>query len=151
MIGGADWEPWRVEADDDWLLSHSTDSFARIRRVFHPFSGAGDAVSHSVLGGMLGSTPRNPDLNVKGVQAEQIRYAEKHYAYTTTQVELHVCRRCDHRLQERHRLLVVAPDGQRAEVGQARACRACDAGSWMFVSHMPRARRRRTELAKIVL
>ena len=40
---------------------------------------------------------------------------------------------------------------ERAELGQARACRACDAGSWMFVSHMPRARRRRTELAKIVL
>ncbi|GLI00850.1 hypothetical protein [Phytohabitans aurantiacus] len=146
-----DWEPWRVEADDEWLLSHSTDSFARIRRVFHPVSGAGDAVSHSVLGGLLGGTPRNPELKVKGVQAEQIRYAEKHYSYTATRVEVGVCRRCDHRLQERHHMLLVAADGRRAEIGRARACRACDAGSWMFVSHMPRARRRAAEIAKIVL
>lgn len=148
-----DWEPWRTEADAEWLLTHSGDAFASIRRVFRPLGiGAGaDAVSQSALGGILGSTPRNPALKIKGVQAEQVRYAEQRYAYTATQIDLRVCRRCDHRLEEQHRLLLVTSDTHRIDVGRARACRACDSGSWMFVSHMPSARRRRAELSKIVL
>jgi hypothetical protein len=145
------WEPWRVEADDHWLAGHSGDVFARIRRVFHPLTGGADAVSHSVLGGILGGTPRNPDLKVRGVQAEQVRYAEKLYAYTTVAVELNACRRCEGVLEERHRLLLVDVHGGRTQVGSTRKCRSCDADSWMFTSHMPSARRRHREHARVVL
>ncbi|GAA4672826.1 hypothetical protein [Phytohabitans rumicis] len=151
MPSFGDWEPWRVEADDQWLLTHSGDAFARVRSVFHPLAGGADAVSHSALGGILGSTPRNPPLKVKDVTAEQVRYAEQHYAYTTTQVELGVCRRCGHLLNERHRLQQVDARGHRTQVGSAHACRSCDARSWMFTSHMPSARRLRTSRSKIVL
>lgn len=145
------WEPWRTEADDQWLAAHSSDAFSRIRRVFHPLAGGADAVSHSVLGGMLGGTPRNPELKVKGVTAEQVRYAEQHYAYTTSQIDLGVCRRCGHTLEERHHLLVVDARGYRQRVGRARACRRCAAGSWLFTSHMPGARRLAAARAKIAL
>lgn len=151
MAGWDGWEPWRTEADDQWLAAHSGDAFSRIRRVFHPLAGGADAVSHSVLGGLLGGPPRNPDLKVKGVTAEQVRYAERHYSYTTSQVDLGVCRRCGHTLEERHHLLVVDPHGFRQRVGTARACRRCAAGSWMFTSHMPGARRLAASRAKIAL
>lgn len=151
MVAWDGWEPWRTEADDQWLAAHSSDAFGRIRRVFHPLAGGADAVSHSVLGGLLGGPPRNPDLKVKGVTAEQIRYAERHYSYTTTQVDLGVCRRCGHKLEERHRLLVVDPHGYRQQVGTARACRRCAAESWLFTSHMPGARRLAASRAKIAL
>lgn len=145
------WEPWRVEADDDWLATHSGDAFTRLRRVFRPIAGGADAVSHSVLGGILGGAPRNPELKVRGVTAEQVRYAEKLYAYTTTQVDLDVCRRCGNALEERHRLLLVDCDGARRQVGMTRACRGCDAESWLFRSNMPSARRLATRNAKVVL
>lgn len=140
-----------MEADDQWLAAHSSDAFSRIRRVFHPLAGGADAVSHSVLGGMLGGTPRNPELKVKGVTAEQVRYAEQHYAYTTTEIDLGTCRRCGNQLEERHKLLLVDPHGYRRHVGTARACRRCAAESWMFTSHMPGARRLAASRSKIAL
>lgn len=145
------WEPWRIEADAEFLATHSDDSFARVRRVFRPFAGAGDAVSHSVLGGILGGAPRNPELKVKGVTAEQVRYAERLYAHTTTHVDLGVCRRCGNVLEERHQLLLVNAGGHRHQVGTARACRNCDTMSWLFTSHMPSARRFAARNAKVVL
>lgn len=72
-----EWEPWRVEADDQWLLAHSGDALARVRRVFHPLAGGADAVSHSALGAIFGGTPRNPPLKVKDITGEQVRYAER--------------------------------------------------------------------------
>lgn len=145
------WEPWRVEADDEWLASHSSDTFARVRRIFHPFARTGDAISHSALGGILGGAARNPELNVRGIVAAQVRYAEQQYAYTTTQVDLDVCRRCGNTLEERHRLLLVDCDGGRRSVGAVRACRGCDTESWLLKSHMPSAHRLVAQRAKVVL
>ncbi|MDQ7904000.1 hypothetical protein RB614_05625 [Phytohabitans sp. ZYX-F-186] len=151
MVTWDGWEPWRTEADDQWLAAHSSDAFSRIRRVFHPLAGGADAVSHSVLGGMFGGAPRNPQLKVKGVTPEQVRYAERHYAYTTSHVDVGLCRRCGHPLEERHHLLYVDPHGHRQRVGTARACRRCAARSWLFTSHMPGARRLAAARAKIAL
>ena len=151
VVGVIAWEPWRTEADDEWLAAHSGDAFARIRRVFNPLAGGADAVSHSALNSIFGGAPRNPQLKVKDVTAEQVRYAEQHYSYTACQIDLGACRRCGNVLEERHRLLFVDPHGNRHQIGQARACRNCAAESWLFTSHMPGARRLAASRAKIAL
>lgn len=145
------WEPWRVEADDEWLAAHSSDTFAAVRRLLHPLVGTADAVSHSPLSGILGAAPRNPELKIRGVQAEQVRYAEQQYSYTTVTVAVEECRRCGSHIKQRHRMMLVDAAGQRTQYGSVAKCPRCDTGSWMFQSNMLSARTRRDHDRKVVV
>jgi hypothetical protein len=145
-------EPWRREADDEWLTTHHGETFATLRSYLRPFIGAtiGDALSRSELAGVLLSPPRNPPLG-RPSRTEQVRYAEQHYAYTTIQVDLALCRICGSRLQERHRVWFVRANGLRRTIGEVRMCRSCQADSWMFRSRMLSAEDARTRGDKVVL
>ena len=52
---------WRVEADDEWLATHSSDSFQRLRRRSRLLRGLAEAMSNAELG-PLGGAPRRPQL-----------------------------------------------------------------------------------------
>jgi hypothetical protein len=145
-------EPWRGEADDEWLSTHRGETFATLRSYLRPFIGTqiGDALSRSEIAGVLLSPPRNPPLG-RPSRTEQVRYAEQHYAYTTIQVDLALCRICGSRLLERHRVWFVRGNGLRRTIGEVRMCRSCQADSWMFHSRMLSAEDARARGVKVVL
>ncbi|HKT03864.1 MAG TPA: hypothetical protein VJT31_30405 [Rugosimonospora sp.] len=143
-------ERWRFEADDEWLAAHSSDSFGRLRRRLRPFGRFADAVSLAELG-PFGGAPRNPKLKVGGRAYALVRYAEHYVSHTRIQVVPDRCRRCGHRLAERHVVTRVRETGRRVVVGSVRTCRRCQAGSWMFFSHMPTVARARRVASKVVL
>jgi hypothetical protein len=144
-------ETWRTEADDEWLATHRSTALTAIRQCFRPLGSIADATSHSAAGALFGGAPRNPPLKVRGTQAEAVRYAEGRYAYTAVRVDLAVCRICGMRLEEAHRLILVAADGGRTQVGSVRRCRACAKDSWLFESHMPTTRAARERDQRVVL
>jgi hypothetical protein len=143
-------EGWRTEADDEWLAARRSTSFARLRRRLQRLGVLGDAVSEAELG-PFGGVPRRPTLKIGGKAYAVVRYAEHRIAYTTVRVDLLRCRRCGHRLVESHRILFVGGDGGRVAVGAVRACRRCEAESWLFTSRMPGTVRARARARKVVL
>jgi hypothetical protein len=140
---------WRVEADDEWLATHSSDTFQRLRRRARLFAGLGEAMSNAELG-PFGGTPRRPVLKIGGRAYSFVRYADHHLTYTTIQVEPDTCRHCGRELAERHRVEYVRGD-TRESVAVVRMCRACHAGAWLFHSHMPSTARARRAARKVVL
>lgn len=142
-------DEWRTEADDEWLASHSGGVMIRLGR----FAGGGlaDGVSNSAAAGLLGSTPRHPPLKVRDGQAEQIRYAEGQYAYTTVATRQQYCPRCGGPTAEQVGLERVTEDGEHQVTGSLCRCRECDADSFMFRSWMPRALARARLRRRIVL
>lgn len=141
---------WRVEADDDWLAAHSSDTFARIRRLY----GAGllNGVSNSVLGGtVIGGTPRRPRLKLDTGHGEQIRYAERQYQYTAVMINYRTCRMCGRRDLVVHRIIMIHSDGQRFRVGTLAKCQRCAADSWLFRSRMPSIVAKRWRDRKVVI
>jgi hypothetical protein len=143
-------DEWRIEADDAWLAAHSSDTFDRLRRRLRRLGRLADAVSHAELGPLAGA-PRNPRLKVGGRAYALIRYAEHRISHTTITIHLDRCRRCGHRLVERHMMTCVGEDGVRVVVGTVRTCRSCQADSWMFYSRMPSVIRARRVARKVVL
>ena len=137
-------EPWRIEADDDWHAAHRSTFFKRRR------SRLGDAISNAELGPFRGA-PRRPALKLTDKDYSHVRYAERHFSYTTIQVDLLECRVCGHLLLEQHRLLMRAADGSERIVGHVRKCRRCQKESWLFTSHMPSTLAARRRDAKVVL
>jgi len=145
-------EPWRAEADDAWLADHRGDAFGRIRRIMRFGTGLGTAIADSAAQGFLLSPPRNPTLKVKDITGEQIRYAERQYAFTTVQlVRDDACRRCGGPYADTHRLVFVDQYGGQMSVGAIRKCRRCDADAWLFRSWMPAYQRRAARNARAVL
>jgi hypothetical protein len=98
----------------------------------------GRAFADSVLAGTVMSPQRNPQLRLDANYTEQVRYAERHYAYTAVNVALHRCRACRGLRLVRHRISLVAQDGRRTLVGTVDGCLRCHADSWLFRSRMPR-------------
>jgi hypothetical protein len=143
-------DEWRTEADDEWLAAHRSDNFARMRRRLKQLGLVGDAVSNAEMG-PFGGSPRKPQLKIGGKAYAVVRYVEHRISYTTISVELDRCPRCGSPLAERHRLVRVGPEGGRTIVGVIRACRRCDATSWLFRSRMPASRRGRRRDRKAVL
>jgi hypothetical protein len=141
---------WRVEADDEWLATHSSDNFARLRDRLSRLGVFGDAWSGAELGPFAGA-PRNPQLKIATKTYAAIRYAEHLLAYTTIRVDLQRCRRCERRFVEVHRVTCVGEDGVWVSVGAVRVCRTCQANSWMFYSRMPSVVRARIRARKVVL
>ncbi|MGE5828716.1 MAG: hypothetical protein ACM30G_10195 [Micromonosporaceae bacterium] len=140
---------WRVEGDDDWLAEHRGDTFVRLRRRLPGH--AGRVFADSVLGGTVFSPRRNPQLRLDSRYTEQIRYAERQYAYTAVTVELQHCRVCGGRRLVRHRIALVAADGRRTHVGQLAGCFRCHSESWLFRSRMPSVVAYRVRNDKVVL
>lgn len=140
---------WRIEADPEWLATHSSDTFQRLRRRTRLLGGLGDATSNAELG-PFGGAPRRPQLKIGSKEYSVVRYADHHLSYTVIQVDPVVCRRCGASMAERH-LIARMTDGVRTPVGSVRMCRNCQAESWMFRSHMPATRRARRWGRKVVL
>ncbi len=141
---------WRVEADDEWLAAHSSETFQRLRRRARMLGMVSDAVSSAELG-PFGGSPRNPRLRIGGKAYGVVRYARHQITYTTIYVDLDRCRRCGRPLVEVHRMLMLHGDTVRRRVGEVRMCRHCHAGSWLFYSRMPTVRRARAIGRKVVL
>ena len=137
-------EPWRVEADDQWHAAHRSTFFKRRR------SRLVNAISNAELG-PFGGAPRRPTLKLTDKDYSHVRYAERHFAYTSIQVDLLECRGCGYLLLEQHRLLLRAADGTGRLVGHVRKCRRCHKESWLFTSHMPNTVAARRRDAKVVL
>jgi hypothetical protein len=114
------------------------------------FGLAGDAVSQAELG-PYGGAPRNPKLKPGGKAYAVVRYATHRLSYTTFQVELHQCQYCGQRFAELHRMIYVRRNGSEVLVGALRACRRCQADSWLFRSRMPSVERARARHRKVVL
>ncbi len=143
-------ERWRVEADDEWLAGHRSDTFARMRRRLRRLGALSDAVSQAEMG-PYGGAPRNPRLKVGGRAYAVIRYTTHHIVYTTIEIDPGRCRRCGRRMVEVHRIVCARGDAGRAAVGTVRTCRSCQADSWLFWSRMPATTRARTTDRKVVL
>lgn len=142
-------EPWRTEADERWLAEHRSDNLGRLRRRLRGMGGLANAMSHAELG-PFGGAPRNPQLTVGGRKYSTIRYATHRIAYTTIRLYLQRCPRCG-QAAEAHRAIFVHEDGVRTVVGTLRACRSCQANSWLLHSRMPATVRARTWARKVVL
>jgi hypothetical protein len=140
---------WRIEADDEWLAAHSSDTFQRLRRRARLLGGLADAMSNAELG-PFGGAPRRPALRIGRKDYSVVRYADHHLSYTVIQVDPVVCRRCGALMAERH-LVSRLSDGIRTTVGAVRMCRNCQAEAWLFHSHMPTTRRARARGRKVVL
>jgi hypothetical protein len=137
-------EAWRTEADDQWHAAHRSTFFKRHRsRLF-------DAVSHAELG-PFGGAPRRPKLKLEGKEYSHVRYVDRHFSYTTIQVDLLLCPTCGYQMMEQHRLLMRSAEGVEVAIGQLRRCRRCDKESWLFTSHMPAIIAARRRDAKVVL
>jgi hypothetical protein len=156
--GGSDARPpddgnrdrrWRVEADDEWLATHRSATFQRLRRLKRLAALSG-AVSNAELG-PYGGAPRRPQLKLGGKTYSVVRHVEHHISYTTISVDLERCRYCGRQLVERHQLVQVGPEGRRVRVGVVRACRRCQSSSWLFHSRMPATIRARRRDRKVVL
>jgi hypothetical protein len=143
-------ERWRIEADDEWLARHSSDTFARLRRRLRRFGVVADAVSNAELGPFAGA-PRNPRLKVGGKAYAIVRYAEHRMSHTTVTVDLDACRRCGRQLVQRHTVKCVRENGERVVVGAVRTCPRCQADSWMLYSRMPSVNRARRVARRVVL
>jgi ribosomal protein L37E len=149
---GSTAEPWRTEADDEWLARHRSNRFARIRRMFG--GGAAElagAVSEAELGPFRGA-PRKPKLKTEEAEYSVIRPVERgiaHMAIAAT-VDPQHCRRCGQAVQV-HGMTRVGPDGERANVGSIQECGHCGADSWQLRSHMPAVERFRRQARKTVL
>lgn len=145
---------WRTEADEEFLRNHRGDMVGRIRRLARlgAMSSLGGAISESAIGGgVLGGAPRNPKLRPDGSESSYVRQAERQYAYTHTLVVVRWCRVCGHRKLERHVVERFTEDHRRRLLGSVTMCAACQAGSWMFETHSPRAVAARARGAKVVL
>jgi hypothetical protein len=140
---------WRVEADDEWLAAHSSDTFQRLRRRARLLGGLAEAMSNADLG-PFGGAPRRPQLKVGGRTYSVVRYVQHHYAYTVIQVDLVRCDRCGRELAERHDIRYVR-EGALTSIGAVRMCRGCQADGWLFHSRMPAAARARAIGRKVVL
>lgn len=141
---------WRIEADDEWLATHRSTAFIRLRRRARLLGLVGEAVSHAETG-PFGGAPRNPRLKIGDKAYAVVRYARHNMAYTAVSVEPGRCRRCGQELIEVHRILYARGQAVRTPVGQVRTCRSCQAESWMFYSRMPTVRRFRDTARKTVL
>jgi hypothetical protein len=143
-------DDWRVEADDEWLARHRSDTFGRLKRRFSRFGLVADAVSNAELG-PFGGAPRKPQLKIGGKAYAVVRYTQHRIAYTVIQVDPDECRRCGAQLQEVHRIVQIREGGVREVVGAVRMCRQCAADAWLFVSHMPATNRARRVSRRVVL
>jgi hypothetical protein len=143
-------EAWRVEADDEWLAAHKSDTFARLRRKFARFGLFGEAFSNAETG-PFGGAPRNPRLKLGGKTYAVVRYAEHRISYTAILLDVQRCRRCGLRLVHVHRIKTINEDGSRRVVGTVRMCRRCRSNSWLFFSRMPAVERARETARKVVL
>jgi hypothetical protein len=141
---------WRVEADDDWLAEHRTDTFERLRRRFRLMGMVAGAVSHAETG-PFGGAPRKPALKIGGRTYAVVRYTRHHIAYTAIRVDPDHCRRCGQPLVEVHRIVYARGDDAPTPIATVRTCRRCHAGSWLFRSGMPVTARARTRARKVVL
>ncbi len=83
---------WRIEADDEWLASHSSDTFQRLRRRARLLGRVSDAVSNAELGPFSGA-PRNPQLKVGGRAYSVVRYVGNGERRSIAAVRL--CRSCE--------------------------------------------------------
>jgi hypothetical protein len=140
---------WRIEADDEWLATHSSDTFQRLRRRSRLLRGLGEAMSNAELG-PFGGAPRRPQLKIGGRAYSVVRYAVHHYAYTVIQVEPVRCARCGCNLAEEHTIRYLGV-GIQVPIARVRMCRSCQADAWLFHSRMPTARRARAIARKVVL
>jgi hypothetical protein len=143
-------EPWRTEADEEWLAAHSSDSFARVRRALGRVGlggGLGEAVSQAELG-PFGGAPRNPPLRLESKGYSTIRPAAQKYAHTVVQVDTEPCRRCGAEPATAQRVTCVREDGARVVVGTVRLCAACQAP---YESPMPATARARERARRVVL
>ena len=141
---------WRIEADDEWLATHRSDTLGRLRRRFAFLGGIGGAVSEAELGPFAGA-PRRPRLRIGGKTYAYVRYTTQHIAYTSIRVDPDRCRRCGQEMVEAHRIGYREGENLRVPVGTVRACRACQADSWSFHSRMPTTVRARWRARKVVL
>jgi hypothetical protein len=144
LMSVSTFEPWRAEADDDWHAGHRSTFFKRRRSRW------AEAISNAELGPFAGA-PRRPQLKITDRGYSHVRYAERHFSYTTIQIDLLECRICGHRLLEQHRLMMRSADGSEYSVGHVRKCRNCHKESWLFTSHMPATLAARRRDAKVVL
>jgi hypothetical protein len=136
-------EVWRGEADDEWVAGHRSNLMAWLRRRFGALRGVGEAVSDAETGPYAGA-PRNPRLRLEDDPGyATVRYATDRMAYTTTTTTADVCERCGRPLVEEHEIEYVRGEGGHLPVGAVRACRACQAGSWLRESRMPTVSRAR--------
>jgi hypothetical protein len=140
---------WRTEADEAWLAQHSSSNFARWRRRLARLGIVGEALSNAELG-PFGGPRRNPELRRTDKAYAVIRYTEHHISYTTVHIDLAWCRRCGGRL-EIHQVVRRSERVGEYVIGEVRGCRRCDAGSWLFESHMPTTRRARARSRYTVL
>jgi hypothetical protein len=140
---------WRIEADDEWLATHSSDTFQRLRRRSRLLRGLAEAMSNAELG-PLGGAPRRPQLKVGGRAYSVVRYAEHHYSYTVIQVDPVRCDLCGCEVAEQHTIRYLGV-GIRVPIASVRMCRSCQADAWLFHSRMPAARRARAIGRKVVL
>jgi hypothetical protein len=143
---------WRVEADEEWLAEHRSDTFDRVRRLLRRagVGGFGEAVSLAELGPFAGA-PRNPQLKPESKGYSTIRPADHRYAHTVLALETEPCRACGREPATSQRVTCVREDGARVVVGTVRLCPDCQGDSWRFVSHMPAAARARERSRRIVL
>lgn len=140
---------WRVEADNEWLAAHSSDTFQRLRRRSRLLSQLGEAMSNAELG-PFGGAPRRPQLKIGGRAYSVVRYVQHHYAYTVIQVDPVRCDRCGCDVAEQHHIRYVR-GGEHTSIAAVRMCRSCQADAWLFHSRMPAATRARAISRKVVL
>ena len=149
---GSTAEPWRTEADEEWLARHRSNRFARIRRLLGRAGfGLADAVSQAELG-PLGGAPRKPKLKTDDAEYSVIRPVAHGIAHMTIAAAMDPerCRRCG-RAVEVHGMTRVGPDGERVNIGSIQECPHCGADSWQLRSHMPGVERFRRQARKTVL
>ncbi len=150
---GSTTEPWRTEADEEWLARHRSNRFERIRRWFGD-SGAGiaGAISQAELG-PFGGAPRKPKLKQENAEYSHVRPVSRGIAHTTiaaAATDPEHCRQCGQPV-EVHDVNTVGPDGERVNVGSIQQCDHCGADSWQLRSHMPAVERFRRQARKTVL
>jgi len=140
---------WRVEADDEWLAAHSSETFQRLRRRTSLLSRLGEAMSNAELG-PFGGAPRRPQLKIGGRAYSVVRYVQHVYAYTVIQVDPVRCDRCGCEVAEQHQIKYVGRN-EEMPIAAVRMCRSCQADAWLFHSRMPAARKAREIGRKVVL
>lgn len=148
---GSTAEPWRIEADEEWLDRHRSNRFERIRRMFGG-SGASlaGAMSQAELG-PFGGAPRKPKLKHETAEYSVVRPVSLGISHlTVAAAEPGHCRRCGQPV-EVHGVNRVGPDGERINVGSLQQCAHCGADSWQLRSHMPAVERFRRQARKTVL
>jgi hypothetical protein len=110
----------------------------RLRDRFGFLRGVAGAVSYAETGPYAGA-PRDPNLRVDDEKTySTVRYTTERVAYTTTYASADACSRCGRTMVESHEIEHVEGAGTRMPIGAVRACRHCDAGSWMFRSRSAR-------------